>query len=291
MNRITLATHVTMAEELSAHITQLANLVTGLAEELKEFKQEVRSGQTRDGGDPDPSGGDQEEVEESQFDLSTPEGLLQAAATRGLKGKRTAKETPFLPVYELGAALPPGFSYRPVPGFQGVGVFDIGEEPVYRHLAAKGHTASASEFLIAYVNGYFLSCADAAFSTIMASPKQPTKEDFASFHKTLSAHAEFARLRVGYLRTIKSATSTVEDRAFGDLIHTQFFEPGTEHLGSETLTQLKENYQYSMLQALHTATAKKAASLKLAGGFKNKDKDREDKNKDKDNKKKEKPSA
>ena len=60
MNRITHATHVTMAEELSAHITQLANLVTGLAEELKEFKQEVRSGQTRDGGDPglvDPEAG------------------------------------------------------------------------------------------------------------------------------------------------------------------------------------------------------------------------------------------
>ena len=96
-----------MAEELSAHITQLTTLVSGLAERLDQLQDEVRSGQTRDGGDSDSSGDEQEEGEETQFDLSTPEGLLQAAAARGLKGKRTATETPFLPVYELGASFDP----------------------------------------------------------------------------------------------------------------------------------------------------------------------------------------
>ena len=193
-----------------------------------------------------------------------------------------------LPRYHLlGQRLAPGFEVLPTTRQTRVGIFSLRKDEVYSHLASKGHSASAEEYSVSYCHGFFLACANAAFAEALAEVPEEQRHVFDECAAILEELEESMRVRIGYLRMAKGPESTEVNRAFAELLREQRWEAGTEHLGSESLTYMHEEFLAAQLSALHAATAKRAASQRLAGKGKteNQKKTESDKKKAEDKKK------
>ena len=193
-----------------------------------------------------------------------------------------------LPRYQLlGERLAPGYEVQPSSRQSRVGIFSLRKDEVYSYLVSKGHSASAEEYSVSYCHGFFHACANAAFAEAVAAIPEQYRHVFDECAAILEELEESTRVRVGYLRMAKGPESTEVNRAFAEILREQRWEAGTEHLGSETLTYMHEEFLAAQLSALHAATAKRAASQRLAGKGKtdNQKKTESDKKKAEDKKK------
>ena len=192
-------------------------------------------------------------------------------------GLRAAEKELALTWHEWGDYVGTTYKHRPAIEQVEVTAFDISEEPTYRHLSRKGHGASAEEFLYTYTDGYFTACAHASLQAAYEKADEKHKALFRDGLSRLGETTDYQRLRMVFLRMAKGEASAPEDRAFADLLRRRYFEAGTEHLGSDIATALHQEYRSSVLSALHAASAKRSASLYIAGGGKTlKDKDKDE---------------
>ena len=170
------------------------------------------------------------------------------------------------PCGELGKRIYSGYEVNPAVEQDDAAVSDVTHDGA--HPLDKQHTASAEEYLVLYTHGYFTACAHTALAGLMKEVERDHPDLFSKISPILAAFSEIEenqRVRLSYLRLLKGQHSKPEDRAFAAILRENYFEIGAEHLGSQQVTALQENFRVSKFAALQAATAKRAAALQLQG--------------------------